>query len=127
MPKKQNWIFKSFEDLEEKYLDGKFDCDDIAEFSDPMVLDWISRLSDWAPKVALCFNHYTGSVTLDRISQSGMPELRRLVSFHKNCSLETLERMLTDGDRDIRETAADYLTKRGRGRWSNKGSKPIKA
>ena len=127
MPNMKKWVFKSFEDLEEKYLDSKFDCDDIAEFNDPMVLDWVSRLADWAPKVALCFNRHTSAVTLDRISQSEMSELRRLVSFHRNCSLETLERMLKDGDRDIRETAREYLTKRGRGRWTKNSAKPIKA
>lgn len=127
MPNKKNWVFKSFEDLEERYLDGRFDCDDIANFNDPMVLDWVSRLSDWAPKVALCFNHNTSAVTLDRISQCEMSELRRLTAFHKNCSLETLERMLSDGDRDIRETAREYLTKRGHGRWTKTSTKPIKA
>ena len=112
MPKKNGWIFNSYEDLEENYLQGQFDCDEISQFDDPMILDWCERLDDWAPKVALCFNKHTSPVTLDRISQSEMPELRRLVCMHKNCSIETLERLLHDGDRECRESARTYLEKR---------------
>lgn len=111
MANRNEMVFKSFDDLEEKYLRGEFDCDDISGFSDPMVLDWCERLDDWAPKVALCFNLHTSAVTLDRISQHEMPELRRLVCFHKHTSAETLERLLADGDRECRESAALYLEK----------------
>ena len=108
----KNWVFSSFEDLEEKWNEGKFDCDDMADIRDPLILDWCERIDDWAPKVALCFNRFTSSVTLDRISQSELSELRRLVCYHKNTSTETLERLLEDGDRDTRETALEYLEKR---------------
>lgn len=111
MAAKKQWVFRSFEDVEERYLKGEFDCDDIADFDDPMVLDWCERLTDWAPKVALCFNPNTSPVTLDRISQHEMPELRRLVCFHKNTTPETLERLLNDGDRECRDSAATYLAK----------------
>jgi hypothetical protein len=112
MAKQKNWRFESFEELEERYLKSEFDCDDIADFTDSLVLDWCERLDDWAPKVALCFNRHTSSVTLDRISQSKLPELRRLVCYHRNVSMETMERLLNDGDRECREAAGLYLEKR---------------
>ncbi|MEE8577795.1 MAG: HEAT repeat domain-containing protein [candidate division Zixibacteria bacterium] len=121
MAKKQTWNFKSCEDMEEKYLKGEFDCDDVTCFTNPMWLDWCERLDDWAPKVALCFNHHTTPVTLDRLSQCDMPEVRRLVCFHKNTSVQTLERLLTDGDRECRESAALYLDKCGGSKnWDKK-------
>lgn len=112
MSAKKKWSFPNYETIEQQWYEGKFDCDDIADFNDPLVLDWCSRIDDWAPKVALCFNRYTSAVTLDRISQSEMAELRRLVCFHRNTSMETLERLLTDGDRETRETAQTYLERR---------------
>ncbi len=112
MATKRAWTFSSFEDLEAKYADGLFDCNDIAEITDPMILDWCERLSDWAPKVALCFNLSTSNVTLDRMSQCEMAEVRRLVCYHPNVSMETLERLQYDGDRDIRETASEYLDRK---------------
>ena len=111
MASSNGWRFSSYEDLEAKWNKGQFDCDDIADFNDPMVLDWCSRLDDWAPKVALCFNRQTSSVTLDRISQHEMPELRRLVCHHKNASMETLERLLNDSDRITVESAREALNK----------------
>jgi hypothetical protein len=111
MVSSNGWKFSSFEDLEAKWNKGQFDCDDIADFNDPMVLDWCSRLEDWAPKVALCFNRKTSAVTLDRISQHDMPELRRLVCYHKNVSMETLERLLNDFDKITVESAREALHK----------------
>ena len=109
MASKNSWRFTSFEDLYQKWSSDQFICDDIADFTDSLVLDWCSRLDDWAPKVALCFNRKTSAVTLDRISQHDMPELRRLVCFHQNCSVETLERLLGDNDRFTAESAAEQL------------------
>ncbi|HUV31629.1 MAG TPA: hypothetical protein VMY05_11145 [Acidobacteriota bacterium] len=115
MANNKRWHFLSFEDLEAKYNDGYFDCDDVAEFTDPIVLDWCARLDDWAPKVALCFNRHSSAVTLDRISQHEMPELRRLVCYHRSCSTETMERLLDDGDKFVRDAALECLEKRGVG------------
>ncbi|MBD3257552.1 hypothetical protein GF377_03890 [candidate division GN15 bacterium] len=111
MPNKNGLKFASFEDLEDKWNRAQFDCDDIADIDDPIVLDWCSRLDDWAPKVALCFNRNTSAVTLDRISQHEMAELRRLVCYHQNCSIETLERLLTDFDKITVESADEQLAK----------------
>jgi len=117
---KKFWNFSSFEDFEEKYLQGEFDCDDISFFDDPVILDWCERLADWAPKVALCFNKHTSAVTLDRLSQCDLPQVRRLVCYHKNTSIQTLERLLQDGDRECRESAQEYLEQRTAGkRWAN--------
>ena len=121
MATKKQWHFSSYEDLETKYFDGYFDCDDITDINDPIILDWCSRLEDWAPKVALCFNRYTSSVTLDRVSQHEMPELRRLVCYHKNCTTETMERLLDDGDKFVRDSAQECLEKRGTGPHWKKG------
>ena len=82
MAQRKQWRFHNFDDMAAKYADGWFDCDDIAEFHDPIILDWCARLSDWAPKIALCFNKYVSVVTLDRISQHEMPELRRRSEEH---------------------------------------------
>ncbi len=112
MAGKGNYRFPAFEDFAQAWYQGDFDCDSIADFNDPLVLDWCSRLEDWAPKVALCFNRFTGAVTLDRISQHEMPELRRLTCFHRNVSVETLQRLLGDSDQICRETAQEYLEKR---------------
>ena len=113
MPKNNGLKFASYEDLEEKWQRAYFDCDDIADLDDPIVLDWCSRLEDWAPKVALCFNRNTSAVTLDRISQHEMAELRRLVCYHQNCSVETLERLLNDFDKITVESAQEALGKIG--------------
>jgi hypothetical protein len=120
MGNKKQWHFSSFEDLETRYVDGYFDCDDIADFTDPILLDWCARLEDWAPKVALCFNRNTSAVTLDRISQHELSELRRLVCYHKNCTTETMERLLDDGDKDVRDAAVESLEKRGTGPYWKK-------
>lgn len=117
---KKKWTFASFEDLEEEWNQGHFDCDDITDIDDSLVLDWCERIDDWAPKVALCFNRFTSAVTLDRISQAELPELRRLVCYHQNTSLETLERLLEDGDRDTRETAQEYLQKKQSPYWNRR-------
>ena len=109
MATRKNWKFTSYDDLQAKWNKAQFDCDDISDFSDPLVLDWCSRLDDWAPKVALCFNRKTSAVTLDRISQHEMPELRRLVCYHKNASVETLERLLGDFDKITVESAREAL------------------
>lgn len=114
MKKKQNWHFSSFEELEQKWFEGQFDCDDLADFTDPIILDWCERIEDWAPKVALCFNRNTSAVTLDRLSQHKMPEIRRLVCFHKNCSVETLTRLFNDGDEACRNAAHEYLEQKGK-------------
>ena len=113
MPKNNGLKFVNYEDLEEKWQRAYFDCDDIADINDPIVLDWCSRLEDWAPKVALCFNRNTSAVTLDRISQHEMAELRRLVCYHQNCSVETLERLLNDFDKITVESAQEALGKVG--------------
>lgn len=111
MPRHNGLKFATYEDLEEKWRRAQFDCDDIADIDDPIVLDWCSRLDDWAPKVALCFNRNTSQVTLDRISQHEMAELRRLVCYHQNCSVETLERLLSDFDKITVESAYEALSK----------------
>lgn len=115
MASRNHWQFASYEDLRSKWQRGNFDCDDIGDFTDPLVLDWVSRLEDWAPKVALCFNRNTTPVTLDRISQHEMSELRRLVCFHQNCSIETLERLLEDSDPSTRDSALEQLERRIKG------------
>lgn len=118
--KKPSWNFSSYEDLEEKYLRGEFDCDDISAFDDPLILDWCERLADWAPKVALCFNKNTSAVTLDRLSQCDLLQVRRLVCYHTNASIETLERLLADGERECRESAQERLETKASGkRWAN--------
>jgi len=122
----KKWTFAGFEDLEEKWEKGLFDCDDIADISDPLVLDWCERLNDWTSKVALCFNRFTSAVTLDRISQAPLPELRRLVCYHQNTSIETLERLLEDGDRETRETAGEYLEKKQRTYRNHRKSRPVR-
>lgn len=122
----KKWTFAGFEDLEEKWEKGLFDCDDIADISDPLVLDWCERLNDWTSKVALCFNRFTSAVTLDRISQAPLPELRRLVCYHQNTSIETLERLLEDGDRETRETADEYLEKKQRTNRNHRKSRPVR-
>jgi hypothetical protein len=61
--------------------------------------------------VAVLFNRYCSQVTLDRLSQSEIPEIRRLVCYHKNVSPETLGRMLEDHDFTVRETGRQYLEK----------------
>ncbi|MBU0983092.1 MAG: hypothetical protein KKA42_04430 [candidate division Zixibacteria bacterium] len=109
MATKRRWNFESFEDVWQAWNAGEFTCDDIADFESPMLLDWVARLDDWAPKVALCFNRQTSAVTLDRISQHDMPELRRLVCYHPNVSVETLHRLLDDGDRLTAEASAEGL------------------
>lgn len=106
------WRFASFDDFAESWFTGKFDCESIASFTDPIVLDWCSRLEDWAPQVAVCFNKQTSAVTLDRISQHEMPELRRLVCFHSNTSVQTLQRLLLDQNQLCRESAQEALEKR---------------
>ena len=111
MPKNGSWRFHNFDDLKVQWEQGAFTCDDIADFTDPLVLDWCSRLEDWAPKVALCFNRNTSAVTLDRVSQHEMAELRRLVCYHQNCSVETLERLLDDFDKATVESANEQLEK----------------
>jgi hypothetical protein len=111
MPTNGNWKFHNYDDLKQQWEDGAFTCDDIADFTDPLVLDWCSRLEDWAPKVALCFNRNTSAVTLDRVSQHEMPELRRLVCYHQNCAVETLERLLNDFDKATVESAQEQLGK----------------
>jgi hypothetical protein len=123
----KKWTFSNFDDLEEEWNEGRFDCDDIADIDDPLVLDWCERINDWAPKVALCFNRYTSAVTLDRISQAELPELRRLVCYHQNASLETLERLLEDGDRETRETAEEYLQKKQSPYWNRRKTKKARA
>lgn len=122
----KKWTFAGFEDLEEKWESGLFDCDDIADISNPLVLDWCERLNDWTSKVALCFNRFTSAVTLDRISQAPLPELRRLVCYHQNTSIETLERLLEDGDRETRETACEYLEKKQRTYGNRRKSRPLR-
>lgn len=124
---KNKWQFSNFEDLEEQWNEGLFDCDDIADIDDPLVLDWCERINDWAPKMALCFNRYTSAVTLDRISQAELPELRRLVCYHPNTSFETLERLLEDGDREARDTAGEYLEKKQNPHWNRKKGRKVKA
>lgn len=106
------WKFASFDDFAESWFTGKFDCESIATFTDPIVLDWCARLEDWAPQVAVCFNKFASAVTLDRISQHDMPELRRLVCFHSNTSVQTLQRLLTDQNQLCRESAQEALEKR---------------
>ena len=123
----KKWTFSNFDDLEEDWNEGRFDCDDIADINDPLVLDWCERINDWAPKVALCFNRHTSSVTLDRISQAELPELRRLVCYHQNTSLETLERLLEDGDRETRETAEEYLQKKQSPYWNRRKTQRARA
>ena len=113
MAQKTDWRFASYDDLLLKWNSGDFSCDDIADVKDPLVLDWCSRLEDWAPKVALCFNRHTSQVTLDRLSQNEMPELRRLVCFHKNCSVETLERLTGDFDNITVQSACQQLLQLG--------------
>ncbi len=113
MARNDKWRFAGFEDLEQQWFEGQFDCDNIGEFTDPLVLDWCSRLDDWAPKVALCFNPHTSAVTLDRVSQCSTPEVRRMVCYHPNCSVETLERLMSDPDEQCRNTARECLEKRG--------------
>lgn len=113
MAKKTDWRFSSYDDLLFKWNSGEFTCDDIADLKDPLVLDWCARLEDWAPKIALCFNRKTSSVTLDRMSQHEMPELRRLVCFHPNCSMETLERLTADFDNITVDSACQQINKMG--------------
>jgi len=124
---KKKWTFSNFEDLEEEWKQGHFDCDDISDIDDSLVLDWCERIDDWAPKVALCFNRHTSAVTLDRISQAELPELRRLVCYHQNTSMETLERLLDDGDRETRETAREYLQKKQSPYWNRRKTKRARA
>ena len=125
MTKKRNWSFKSFEELQDCWDQDKFDCDDVADFRDSLILDWCSRLEDWTPKIAVCFNRYTSAVTLDRISQHEMPELRRLVCFHQNCSVQTLERLLEDSDYSCRQTALEYLNKADKSYRPKKSRKKV--
>lgn len=114
MAAKTHRHFGSFEDFSKEWFQGIYDCDSIADFEDPILLDWCSRLEDWAPKIALCFNRNTSEVTLDRIAQSEMPELRRLVCFHRNTSIQTLQRLLEDPDDICRGSAQEFLEKRSR-------------
>ena len=48
------------------------------------------------------------------LSQHKMPEIRRLVCFHKNCSVETLTRLFNDGDEACRNAAHEYLEQKGK-------------
>lgn len=115
MAHKKQWNFSSFDALQDKWHSGQFSCDDVADLRNSIWLDWCSRLDDWAPKVAVCFNRNTGPVTLDRIAQHEMSELRRLACYHCNCSAETLERLLEDTDPLCRDSAREQLEKKFKG------------
>ncbi len=119
MARKSPRLFKSFEDFALAYEDGRFDTDDITDLKDPILLDWCARLTDWAPAVAVLFNREASAVTIDRIAQHEMPELRRLACMHPSCSIQTLQRMALDSDKDVQTTAEEFLQKQEAG-WGAK-------